>query len=428
MQRWIAYSAVSSINRRLVPMSPIERAHYLANVLLFAGQETPPTVQDALLAHICQDIQASNAELIQASQWLEAGDYQPKPVGRYSTQLKNLEDMLFFSMLTGFLEPATKTQLLSFAQTLGITQAQMRLISTDARQRFDLAKQFRSCGSCHNAIPANSKFCPLCAAAQTSYALDKPKTAAAPSWLAQLPPHSLALSFAASDAPAEALALAKNHHEEAGQRWHHAVWRLTELEKALPLVAALAQQTTRRVYVNGVAEVWETVFGFLACFQARQQHYYPEEHCLGLSQHHLNLWGCQQANMDWQADAAWLCYGHFEKSTVFRFDKKRIQHTLDTRLKPFRLCPALQMRRVTEALRLWPERVVIDRQHWDYQTLPEESLNSQRLLIGEPSRPHTVLQEIYAIGVAPLDFHDALPLLEQVFPSQHLRELLQRRR
>ncbi len=116
----------------------------------------------------------------------------------------------------------------------------------------------------------------------------------------------------------------------------------------------------RRVYRDGQRQPWDEFFRFLDCYRERRRSTNPEEHCFYDDANNPNVWGCFQVRMPLGATTIgteWLLAGSFENDGSFVFDKKAVIAQLDQRLTPYRLCPALEVRYVGQALRAFPARV-----------------------------------------------------------------------
>jgi hypothetical protein len=116
----------------------------------------------------------------------------------------------------------------------------------------------------------------------------------------------------------------------------------------------------RRVYRDGQRQPWDEFFRFLDCFRERRRSTNPSEYCFYDDANNPNVWGCFQVRMPLGATtigSEWLMVGSFENDGSFVFDKKAVIAQLDQRLAPFRLCPALEVRYVGQALRAFPARV-----------------------------------------------------------------------
>jgi len=116
-----------------------------------------------------------------------------------------------------------------------------------------------------------------------------------------------------------------------------------------------------------------TYYG-VGCYRNRQKAYKPEQFCFGEKEYEANIWGCKKLNMpinEW--GGGWLDYGEFDKSGTWHFDKNRIKHELELKIKESELCPVLDRKRILETLDRLPSRIdpKIDK-NWRYRTSYEE--------------------------------------------------------
>lgn len=136
---------------------------YLANIVLVSRVDgaVHPLEQEAM-ENICRSIGASESELDSAVKIVEAGDHKPKPVGRFSDKVRNLEDMIYLSVSDEQLPASQKRIILSFAKKIKLEQAQINEILSESKQRIRLQKGEITCSACGKEIPPGSKFCPFC--------------------------------------------------------------------------------------------------------------------------------------------------------------------------------------------------------------------------------------------------------------------------
>jgi len=116
----------------------------------------------------------------------------------------------------------------------------------------------------------------------------------------------------------------------------------------------------RRVYRDAQRQPWDEFFRFLDCYRERRRSTNPAEYCFYDDANNPNVWGCFQVRMPLGSTtigSEWMLAGSFENDGSFVFDKKALIAQLDQRLAPFRLCPALEVRYVGQALRAFPARV-----------------------------------------------------------------------
>jgi Zn finger protein HypA/HybF involved in hydrogenase expression len=413
-------------------MTPLERTYYLANILLFSTNSTPDLVQDKLLAHICKGIEAETAEMLQAGQLMQQ-NHRLTAVGCYSERVKNLEDILFFTMSTGYLNDTGKIQMLKFAKNLGISQIQMRIIAQEAKTRFTMEKQWIDCSQCAIKIPAHSKFCPECGAQQENRSLKHLSGKVAKtekideSAQIKVPKTGLCVKFN-TQAASEALLIAARACQKYQTveihdvTWAAVSWAVERTADMLPLLYLLDSHEQRFLYLDGLPQSWQECFAFLACVQQRQRTFNAAEHCFGINENRLNIWGCKQAGMDWVADSEWLTYGEFETLKLFLINKKRIQHSIEHNLRGYRFCPHLSLHHVNLALHEIADKILIDSENWKHQEVAEETLHSFK--VTDTSSDATR----YIIGITPIGFTEASKIVEKVFPKSAIKQLLKRKK
>ena len=132
-----------------------------------------------------------------------------------------------------------------------------------------------------------------------------------------------------------------------------------KIEKTIELVEYVRNWKSARIYLDGERTTWNSVYGFLWCYQERNSSYRPEQYCFGYEQsHQFNLWGCMQARMSFNEYGEWLCFGRWVgKDGTWKFDKDRIRHELEKKLFDYRFCPAFNSSLIEDVLRTIPDTV-----------------------------------------------------------------------
>ncbi|SEH07357.1 hypothetical protein [Candidatus Venteria ishoeyi] len=397
-------------------MTSAERIQYLANVLYFFPKENPELVQSALFTQICNTLEAEETEVLKAQQYHQEKGFKVTPIGIFSRQVSNLEDMLLFAFQHEQLDAADKKVLLSFSKTLGFSQQQIQMLASQSRERLLQQTQWEACWQCGTQKLRSFRFCPECGAHQKhTIALLESQKKQSPCFDPKKNKglclafdqdiHSDVLLHLARSAP-KYQEIAKS--EQAGEHlWSFATWPQQKILDALPLATQLSKQseTQRGVYIEGVPQPWERCFAFLDCLQQRQCTYHPAEHCFGLNTDSPNIWGCQRAQLNWDKDASWLCDGQFESEQVFCLDKAKINHRLQTNLQNYHLCPFLQLKKIEQMLSQLPEKILIDQKNWGYQKITKERPGA--ITLDKPQQ--------FAIGVAPLQFDEAQLWIKKIF-------------
>lgn len=406
-------------------MLATERDYYLANVLLLSPPERSPE-QVRHIDGICAAIEADAATVQRAQQLLEQGKYRPKPVGRYSERIRNLEDMLLMVMLGGSENPRHKAELLSFARQLGVNQQQLQWMVEESREYVESKSSlFKSCVRCEQRIPQHSDYCPSCGACQLPLLEQNTQNGVRLKEL--LPQRGLVLLLRVDELGPDVLQLAQfapEHDQfQIGSKEYLCLnWSEEQVCKAMPLAQAIEKQKLKvKVYWHGQAASWEDVFAFLACWQKRQHAYQPPAHCFGLDDWGLNIWGCKQLRMDWEAGQEWFSYGYFDSSTVFVFDKPRIRHAIQQQMSGYRFCPHFDEQHIDKVLEALPNKILVtEESQWRYLETEKEVPGALRI-------PHRSgqgsLKPQFAIGVQPTDFSEAARLLRRIKPDLNLPQL-----
>jgi len=144
-------------------MTKDEIIQYIANVALISaidGKLSP--LETEAVESVRNQLGASASDLQQALTTAVQGNYQPCPIGRFSDKIRNLEDMIFVSMVDGDFAKSEKSEVVSFAKSIKVTQDQLTEMLSETRRRVLSQKSKSNCTSCGKDIPSNSKFCPKC--------------------------------------------------------------------------------------------------------------------------------------------------------------------------------------------------------------------------------------------------------------------------
>ncbi len=118
-------------------MNKEEKVQYLANVyyvLLADGQVE--RIEERAFEDIARDIGAGYFERRDAMERAQQPDCRVQPMGRWSEQIRNLEDMLFAAYCNGVLDQAEKTAVKQYAAQLGIDQKQLSQIVSQTKARY----------------------------------------------------------------------------------------------------------------------------------------------------------------------------------------------------------------------------------------------------------------------------------------------------
>jgi hypothetical protein len=407
-------------------MNSDEVVQYLANTIAVAradGVLNP--AEESVLASIAADIRAGKKDLREAQKLAASPEFAVRPVGRYSEQIRNTEDMILMAMAEHDAADTERAVVVSFAREVGITQWQLDRISAESAAR---AVQLTSlsCPNCRAECQANAKFCPECgnplqAAPQTAgtrLQFDYPLTGVAVEFSET--------TVATFDAALRAAKAAPDFQEAERnrKRWYLAAWPSGTVADALGLVDLLRGMRNRRVYVNGEEHPWDDVFRFLPCLAQRNSAYKPTEYCFGADERTPNLWGCKQLEMDWVEWGEWFSYGKYESRDVFAFDKARIGHELNARLHPLRFCPHLRTDLIQAVATCLPDRVHVgQRTGWKHKESYHETPESIKVVERETSDGIIITNEFFSDGVAPVGFEVAKSILGKALSGCGIRDV-----
>ena len=129
-------------------MTSSELVQYLANVIHVSRTDTQLTAaEETALARIVADMGAKKKELKDAERLAAQPEFQAKPVGRYSEQIRNIEDMVFVALADGNLGEAEKASILEFARYMRATQDQVDRIAAEAQTRATTQTATVACSS-----------------------------------------------------------------------------------------------------------------------------------------------------------------------------------------------------------------------------------------------------------------------------------------
>ncbi len=369
---------------------------FLANILLLAHADGKlSAAESGQLEAIRKEMKFKKSDYSEAVRLVEQGEYKLSLVGSFADQVKNLELMLQVAYADAHLDKREASLIRDYCKSIGIKQDQLNrlqkevLVSLNQQGNFDTDIK----------------------GIQVHF---------------EIPTRGLAIEFAESTAASfpKAMSIAKSLEGyqdclKAKKKWHLAVYPSGHILEALPLAECLNGLRNRSVYIDGNAENWEEVFGFVRCASERTNAYRPVEYCFGKDENRLNPWGCKQAQMDWTGWADWFCCGKWEKLSPlgkefqWRFDKKRIKHQLNSNLHRFRFCPHLETALSEAVLKQFPETVTPSSDpNWNFKKRHEEVPGAIRIVVKERSDGY-VYAEFWSNGVYP----QGHKVLEQVFTA-----------
>lgn len=394
---------------------------YIANIMAIARADGVLSPQEeSALEEICADIRAKKKDVRTAEKLVSKPDYQPAPIGRYSEQIRNIEDMILISLSDGKLAPSERNIIVLFAKQIGINQEQINRILSEAKSRAQEKSVTIKCLKCKTDIPSGAKFCTQCGSP-----IESKEEAIGTKIAFEYPSQGISIEFAESSAANFDAALSEarktpNFQEclRSKKRWFLATWPRDQILGVVNLVENLKGIRNRKVYVDGKEFLWDDLFEFVWCMRERQSAYKPAEYCFGADEKRINLWGCKQIRMDWTEWARWFSYGNFRKKDIFVFDKKKIRHELANNMHKYRFCPFLRNRLVETVFYLLPNEVrVSQRTGWRYKQNYEKTPNSIKVIQTEKLNGFTTTNEFYSDGVVPIGFEVAKDLLKKAFKT-----------
>jgi len=402
--------------------------NYMANILAVArSNNIIGDAQRTCIDKICSDIGGKKADMKAAEKLAESAEFTPKPVGRLSDKVSNIEDMIYVALADGDLEEAEIDAIIPFINLVGLGQDIVDLMVAEGQARVAAQEATSICPSCGATAGGDAKFCPACGTSIAALS----NSAESVQVEFNYPSHGISVEFAESTSAnfAAALAIAKTAPdfqvcEKSRKQWHLATWPQEQITDVLSLADALKGLRNRKAYLDGEVMQWDEVFGFNWCFQRRQQAYRPNEYCFGLDEDRLNIWGCRQASMDWTSWADWLGYGKFTSKDVFVFDKDRIRHELETNLYRVRFCPCLRTNLVATVLEFLPDQVKMgERTGWQYKKEYEQGPLSIRVVQKEVQGGLVFKDEFWASGVSPRGIEVAVDILKRAFKECGIKDI-----
>jgi len=201
-------------------LSNEQKVLYLANVIAMAradGQLSP--VEEAAIEVVQKSIGARKTELNKAFSQAEKDQFQPAPVGFWSNKIKNLEDIIYVSMIDGVVDNNEKKLLLSFAKQIQISQDQLNLIISDVKNEIATMAVDISCPNCKAKISKSVKFCPECGV-EAQKAFESETVAVS----YEIPSSGIAIEFAESTASSFSHAVQNHQNGDHGVSQLEMLW------------------------------------------------------------------------------------------------------------------------------------------------------------------------------------------------------------
>ena len=231
------------------------------------------------------------------------------------------------------------------------------------------------CDKCGAGITTGAKFCAQCGDPVTE--ADKVTNAVSDNGIAQVE-----IKFGQSSSPSykKAVSICENLPSykvsgEGKEIEHSVTLPITEIELLINLYELVGNWKSSQMLINGHIETKKALTYYGAgCYRNRQKSFRPEQYCFGEREYEANIWGCKRLNMpvhEW--GGGWLDYGKFDSNGIWHFDKARIRHELETKIKENELCPVLKRQHVFETLENLPEIINPKREkNWEYRTSYEQ--------------------------------------------------------
>lgn len=399
---------------------------YLANVVTVAladGAISPK--EAAAIERVRGAIKATKTDLNKATKLVEGGVHKVRKFGKFSTQISNLEAMVYVALVDGVLSEGESDIIGELAADIGLEQKQLDQISTETSAEIANDMVQVKCPSCSALIAAEAKFCPSCGSPiPTSSHVETIGSSYT------IPQTGFAIEFAESNALNFQAALdhAKTSATfgsalKGNKCWYVAGWPKEAFDGVYKLANLLSGLRNRRLFLDGAEQSWEDVFQFTWCARQREQAYRPTEYCFGLDEKRLNPFGCKQLRMEWAGWSDWFSLGTFRSSgrksgkPVWIFDKDKIRHQVNTNLFRFRFCPHIRIGLIESIIEALPDEVdpAAD-SNWEYKDSYDAVPGSVKIVENQGGEGFSMRVEREVFGVRPRGLnalHDILTLAIQ---------------
>jgi len=344
-----------------------------------------------------------------------------KSLSRFSTRIRNIEDLIELALVGGELKSEEKNLIADAAKRGGMTQEIINTVFREAKQRREAASPL--CSSCGAALPESARFCPECGVSKEV----APTNSIGRQVSIVVPDSGVTIAFAKSTSGRfpEALDLAKSlpTFQEAtrdGKQWYAVTISPQDTSNLIGIANPLGGLKNKEVFLNGIKVDWKKVFGFAWCAGERENAYDPVKYCFGVEDERMNIWGCKQLQMDWTSWSDWFTYGKFVKGTVFEFDMKRIVHELEQKLEAVRLCPHLRIQFISEVLKQFPRKVKVgEGTGWSYREAYGPHPNAIKVKINRWG----TTEMIDVVGVQPDDINPAKTVLSRAIKTSGQKDI-----
>lgn len=252
------------------------------------------------------------------------------------------------------------------------------------------------CPECKYENEPNSKFCQECGKSLTNKNNQKSTDTVKPpiSWkileeIDPVPSCGMTIEFPYSSSSSFEFAVKEAEKFSSFVKFRDgkdAIYRITINEKDTEMIAELLEQLKgwrkRTVYVNGEKVPWDSVFGYLWCFNQKRSNFRPDLYCFGYDNAwEFNLWGCLRLNMPFSSRSPWGTYGKWlNNKGDWQFDKNQILFEIKKNIYNFRYCPAVNLKMIEEVLALIPNSVNPFKNH-DWKFIESYDLENNNGLI-----------------------------------------------
>lgn len=409
---------------------------YLSNIIYVARIDGKITASETqAIEEIQKRLGAKKSDINKASQKAENSDFKINLVGHFSDKIKNLEDIIYVSLIDGELDEKEKSIFIEASSDLKINSEQIDIIINDVKNYLDSQSNFKLCTKCNSNIDQNAKFCPECGTPVSDAVVESSVKVTF-----EIPSTGITIEFAESTAAGFADAVSEQSNapvnkvcEKGKKKWYLASWPEKDFTKPLKLIDSLKGMRNRKVYVDGEEQRWDDIFGFTWCAERRTSAYKPIEYCFGLDENRFNIWGCNQSRMEWSDWANWFTYGNFEKvgllknQVVFKFNKEKIKHELITNLFKCKYCPHLKFDFIEKALDKFPIEIIInDKSDWKYKRDYNETPGAIKVTTKTSEGGYTITDEFYSSGVVPKSLSIGMEIIKSVIKeSNNFNEIKQ---
>ena len=402
---------------------------YLSNIIYVARIDGKITASETqAIEEIQKRIGAKKSDFNKASQKAESPDFKIKLVGHFSDKIKNLEDIIYVSLIDGELDENEKSFFIEAASDLKISAEQIDIIMNDVKNYLDSQSNVKICANCNSNIDSNAKFCPECGTPVSDATVEPSINVSY-----EIPSIGISIEFAESTSAGFADAVSEQSNAPINQicvkgkkNWYLANWPEKDFNKPLKLIDSLKGMRNRKVYVDGEEQRWDDIWGYTWCAEQRNSAYKPIEYCFGLDENRFNIWGCKQSRMDWSDWSNWFTYGNFEKvgllknQVVFKFNKEKIKHELSTNLFKCKYCPHIKFDFIERALDKFPSEVVInDKSDWKYKRDYNETPGAIKVITKTTDNGYTFTDEFFSSGVVPKSISVGMEIIKSVIKESN---------